>query len=95
MIGARFNVSMQQEPGFAARPYLKKALFSLAGPAPCWSPYFFNDMALESSVLFVRARRRRTNRLICFRCYRRLQNLEKPLRKGARSSKLRVKKSLK
>ena len=55
MIGARFNMSMQQEPGFAARPYLKKALFSLAGPAPCWSPYFFNDMALESSVLFVRA----------------------------------------
>ncbi len=55
MIGARFIMSMQQEPGFAARPYLKKALFSLAGPAPCWSPYFFNDMALESSVLFVRA----------------------------------------
>ncbi|MGZ4846766.1 MAG: hypothetical protein ACXV2A_05735 [Halobacteriota archaeon] len=27
MIGARFNVSMQQEPGFAARPYLKTRSF--------------------------------------------------------------------
>jgi|GEM_PF-6476751 len=26
-IGARFNVSMQQEPGFAARPYLKTRSF--------------------------------------------------------------------
>jgi len=27
MIGARFNVSMQQEPGFAERPYLKTRSF--------------------------------------------------------------------
>jgi hypothetical protein len=27
MIGARFKVSMQQEPGFAARPYLKTRSF--------------------------------------------------------------------
>jgi len=31
-ISARFNVSMQQEPGFAARPYLKTRSFRLAGP---------------------------------------------------------------
>jgi hypothetical protein len=32
MIGARFNVSMQQEPGFAARPYLKTRSFRWRDP---------------------------------------------------------------
>jgi hypothetical protein len=32
IIDARSNVSMQQEPGFAVRPYLKTRSFRLAGP---------------------------------------------------------------
>jgi hypothetical protein len=61
MIGARFIVSMQQEPGFAARPYLKKRSFRWRALLHVGRHISFDDMALQSSVLSVRAKRRGTN----------------------------------
>jgi hypothetical protein len=52
MIGARFNVSMQQEPGFAERPYLKTRSFRWRARAPCWSPYFFSKFFVVAVVSF-------------------------------------------
>jgi hypothetical protein len=45
-ISARFNVSMQQEPGFAARPYLKTRSFRLAGPRSMLVATFLQQYSL-------------------------------------------------
>ena len=53
MIDARFNVSMQQEPGFAARPYLKTRSFRLAGPCSMLVETFLNKDGRFSYLLCV------------------------------------------
>jgi hypothetical protein len=42
---------MQQEPGFAERPYLKTRSFRWRARAPCWSPHFFGFVVAVVSLI--------------------------------------------